>query len=306
MSGLGVDVFAVDNSFAGGGGGSALSANYGQGLFGDGFDGDATIVGTTTLTKEMYYNNLTITGTGTVKPAGFRIFVKGTLTIQAGGSINDDGFAGSGITGGTNLLSRQTLGAQAGSGGNGGTNGLGNGGSSSGGSSSVNPLNQAPQGGAGGAGGANGGGTAGTASGPVQGQRWYGTAWMQQARFSNGTATAQFNGGSGGGGGGSNNINCSGGGGGGGAGIVWIAARNVSNAGRISANGGNGANGFGTAGDAGGGGGGGGGLVCLGTVTNDAAVGTVQCLGGTGGAGFGAGTPGTVGRIGSAMVVVLS
>ena len=290
-----------------GGGGSALSANYGQGLFGDGFDGDAVIVGTTTLGKEMYYNNLTITGTGTVKPAGFRIFVKGTLTIEANGSINDDGNPATGITGGLALNPRQTLNAQGGAGGSGGINGLGNSGSSSGGSSPVNPLNQAPQGGAGGAGGANAGGTAGAASAPVQGQRWFGTAWQQQGRFNNGASQAQFNGGSGGGGGGSNNALATGGGGGGGAGIVWVAARNVVNNGRISANGGNGANAFGTAGDSGGGGGGGGGNVCLGTVTNDpASIGVVQANGGFGGAGFGAGTVGVAGKLGSAQTVVLS
>lgn len=306
MSGIATGVNAFPDDVAGGGG-SGLSASYGQGLFGDGFDGDATIVGTTTLAKEMYYNNLTIAGTGTLKPAGFRIFVKGTLTIDAGGSINDDGLSATSGNGAAGLGARQTLNAQSGTGGNGGVNGLGNSGSSSGGSSSVNPLNQAPQGGAGGAGGANAGGTPGAASGPVQGQRWFGTAWQQQGRFTNGTAIAPFNGGSGGGGGGSNNINATGGGGGAGGGLVWIAARNVVNGGRISANGGNGFNGVGTAGDAGGGGGGGGGNVCLGTVTNEAAsIGVVQCLGGLGGAGFGAGTTGTTGRIGSAHVVVLS
>ena len=73
------------------GGSGGFSSFYGDGLFGDGSDGDATITNTTTLLKETYYNNLTISGSGVLKPAGFRFFVKGTLTIDAGCSINDDG-----------------------------------------------------------------------------------------------------------------------------------------------------------------------------------------------------------------------
>ena len=301
MSGNGVDAFASSNAFGGGG----LSAGYGNGLFGDGLEGNATIVGTTTLTKETYYNNLTIGATGVLKPAGFRIFVKGTLTIDAGGSINDDGGNATLGTGGTILNSRQTLGAAGGAGGNGGTNAAGSPGGGPGGNSSLNDAGLAPIGGAGGAGGINGGGSAGAAAQPIQGQRWQGTAWQQQARFSNGTATASFNGGSGGGGGGSNNANAVGGGGGGGAGSVWLAAKTIINNGRISANGGKGANGSGTAGDAGGGGGGGGGNVCIGTLSITG-TGTVEALGGGVGTGFGAGAPGVVGRIGSTNIVVLS
>jgi len=33
-------------------------------LFGDGSDGDVTITGDTTLTRDMYYHNLTINATG--------------------------------------------------------------------------------------------------------------------------------------------------------------------------------------------------------------------------------------------------
>ena len=307
MSGLGVDVFAVDNSFAGGGGGG-FSANYGQGLFADGLDGNATIIGTTTLTKEMHYNSLTIGATGVLKPAGFRIFVKDTLIIDAGGTINDDGAAplpGTPSVGGLGLVSRQTLGGAAGAGGNGASGGNGSVGGGPGGNSSLNDVGLAPIGGAGGAGGANGGGNPGAAAQPIQGQRWHSTTWQQQARFSNGTATAAFNGGSGGGGGGSSAATCTGGGGGGGAGSVWIAAKTVINNGRISANAGNGANGSGTAGDAGGGGGGGGGNVCVGTLSYTGG-GVLQALAGVGGNGFNNGVKGNDGRAGSTLLVVLS
>jgi len=284
---------------------AAFSTAYGNGLFADGFDGDVSIAGTTTLTKEMHYNNLTISATGILKPAGYRIFVKGSLTIDSGGSINDDGNSGALGVGGLALSSRNTLGASAGGGGAGGTNAVGSAGSGPGGNSSLSDAGLAPTGGIGGGGGANAGGSAGAAAQPTQGQRWHSTTWQQQGRFSNGTATAQFNGGSGGGGGGSNNALAVGGGGGGGAGSVWIAARTVSNSGRISANGGTGANGSGTAGDAGGGGSGAGGNVCLGTLSYTGS-GLFQAAGGVASTGFGAGGTGAVGRAGSTILVVLS
>lgn len=287
------------------GGGGGFSTGYGGGLFGDGIEGDAVLAVLTTLTKETYYNNLTITSAGTLKPAGYRIFVKGTLTIDAGGTINDDGNNGVGITGGATLVSRQTLGAAAGAGGNGSSGGNGSVGGGTGGNSSLNDAGLAPIGGAGGAGGANGGGNPGTAAQPIQGQRWHGTAWQQQGRFSNGTATAAFNGGSGGGGGASSAGTCTGGGGGGGAGSVWIAAKAVINNGRISANSGNGADGFGGAGNAGGGGGGGGGNVCVGTLSYSGG-GLLQALGGAGGAPLAAGVAGSAGRAGSTLLVLLS
>ena len=305
MSGLGVDVFAADNAFPSGGGGGGFSANYGQGLFADGLDGNATIIGTTTLTKEMHYNSLTIGATGVLKPAGFRIFVKDTLIIDAGGTINDDGNNGNLGTGGATLVSRQTLGAAAGGGGAGSSGGNGSVGGGPGGNSSLSDVGLAPIGGSGGAGGPNGGGNPGAAAQPIQGQRWHSTTWQQQGRFSNGTATAAFNGGSGGGGGASSAATCTGGGGGGGAGSVWIAAKTVINNGRISANAGNGANGSGGAGDAGGGGGGGGGNVCVGTLSYTGG-GLLQALGGVGGNGHNNGIKGNDGRAGSTLLVVLS
>ena len=65
-----------------------------QNLFGDGSDGDVTISGSTTLTRDMYYNDLTIESTGTLTTAGFRVFVKGTLQIDASGKIERNGNTG--------------------------------------------------------------------------------------------------------------------------------------------------------------------------------------------------------------------
>ena len=71
--------------------------------FGDGHDGDVIISGTTSITEDMYYNNLTILPYCSLLSSGFKIFVAGTLEIQTSGSINADGSNGtngSGSTGG--------------------------------------------------------------------------------------------------------------------------------------------------------------------------------------------------------------
>ena len=54
-------------------------------IFGVGSDGDVTPTAntTTTLSKDMYYGNLTITGSTTkINTAGYRIFVRGTLDVS--------------------------------------------------------------------------------------------------------------------------------------------------------------------------------------------------------------------------------
>lgn len=65
------------------------------GDFGDGSDGDVTISTPTTLTRDMYYNNLVVTDT--LNTANWRIFVKGTLS--GAGIIQNNG--GDGGNGGT-------------------------------------------------------------------------------------------------------------------------------------------------------------------------------------------------------------
>lgn len=62
-----------------------------QDIFGDGSDGDVTISADTSLSSDMFYNNLTINTTKTLNPNGYRIFVKGTLTINGTGKIARNG-----------------------------------------------------------------------------------------------------------------------------------------------------------------------------------------------------------------------
>ena len=51
-------------------------------VYGTGLDGNGYINSTITLTSDMYYNNLEITSSGVVLTNGFRVFVKGTLTLN--------------------------------------------------------------------------------------------------------------------------------------------------------------------------------------------------------------------------------
>ncbi|HWT52346.1 MAG TPA: hypothetical protein VN113_09225, partial [Caulobacter sp.] len=70
-------------------------------FFGDGADGDITISSAVTLTRDMYYNNLTLVAGGTITTNGWRIFVKRTLDLSAAiaGAIKWDGSAGGDASG---------------------------------------------------------------------------------------------------------------------------------------------------------------------------------------------------------------
>jgi hypothetical protein len=63
--------------------------------FGDGSDGNVSLSsGVTTLVRDMFYNNLTLSGTAQIKTAGYKIFVSGILDItaaQVGAIINSGG-----------------------------------------------------------------------------------------------------------------------------------------------------------------------------------------------------------------------
>lgn len=63
--------------------------NVGLALCGDGSDGDVTIAADTDLSRDMYYNNLTVDITKTLSTKNYRIFVKDTLTNN--GTISDSG-----------------------------------------------------------------------------------------------------------------------------------------------------------------------------------------------------------------------
>ena len=51
--------------------------------FGNGSDGNVTVTGALTLTRDMFYNNLTLNSAAAITTAGYRIFVAGTLDISA-------------------------------------------------------------------------------------------------------------------------------------------------------------------------------------------------------------------------------
>ena len=48
--------------------------------FGDGSDGDVTISGTVTLTRDMFYGNLTLSDGSILKTNGYKVYVNGTFS----------------------------------------------------------------------------------------------------------------------------------------------------------------------------------------------------------------------------------
>jgi hypothetical protein len=223
-------------------------------FFGGGIDGNVLLIdgGTTTLTRDMYYENLTLDNASKLIANGYRVFVKGRLTIRGDGQIKNDGNNASGQTGGLGLTGA-TLGA-----------------SEPGGDADDNAgSNSSRWGGAGGAGGdgsVNPGGTGGTIVAPgVIG--YYGmedlipfTVMLYHA-----AAAIRVVGGAGGGAGGKGDVANKAGAGGGGGGVLMIAAQILDVTPGvvipISAKGGNGSNAISD--NAGGGGGGGGGAIGL-------------------------------------------
>lgn len=249
--------------------------------FGGGFDGDVTITSAVSIVRDMYYNNLTISGSGVINASGYRIFVAGTLTVSGsivGGRINRLGNAGANST-------TQTGGGAAGGqvarffGGSTGAQAGANGGNA-GGAGSNAVANTGNTGNLGGDAGDSGDGGAGTSAAGGVGaapaliaaadtviNNRYSDFFYRNAAVVTGGAGGQ--GGSGGGGGTGNGGG--GGGGGGGGTIVWVAARTLdisAATGVILASlGGNAGNGatlaLGGGGGGGGGGAGGGGGYCF-------------------------------------------
>jgi len=210
--------------------------------FGRGTDGDVVIAsGTTTLTRDMYYESLDVQSGATLKTANFRVFVRGALTI--GGTIDaDPDVAAGSLIGGHPTVAGQTASAAGAAGvgtralgGNGAAGGTGNGGANAGGAggtAALPPLQRIPEvllgrildstgmlalygGASGGAGGGSGTGTSGTGGAG-------GGLLMLVARdivWAGGTCTAIGDTGGDATGGGNNG----GGGGGGGGTIIQIA-----------------------------------------------------------------------------------
>lgn len=296
--------------------------------FGGGADGDVTITGNVSIVRDMYYNNLTLSGAGNIFTSGYRVFVAGTLTVSgavSAGKINRNGNGGANSTG------------QAGAGGAGGLTALFFGGSTgaqsgaSGGAAGAAGSNAVTNSGnlinLGGDPGSSGNGGAGTsAAGGVSAaasvvaasslviNNRYSDFFYRGGQQVTGGVGAQ--GGSGGGGGAG--VGGGGGGGGGGGAIVWVAARTIDLTSAVgpvlSARGGpagSGANIPSNGGGGGGGGAGGGGGYCffayknvIGSLANFIDVsGGNGGNGGNGAAGASGGEGGGAGGGGSATIV---
>lgn len=301
-----------------------LDSSFGQFEFGDGSDGDVTIAaGTTTLTSDMFYNNLVITGT--LDTNGYRVFVKGT--VSGAGILK-------GVTGNNGTAGVAGVSAQAKTGGAGATASGGgifktvaggkggdtfvNGDGQVGTVGTTGGSGQAGKAGGAGGNGADAGGAGGAASTYAKGDKIK-TDLLSHGIYvtSAGVLTAlSCPSSSGGGGGGSADAGGaqtggagSGGGGGASGGIVFLAANAWTGTFTIQSIGGNGgAGGTGAAGlNAGGGGGGGGGnggtaIIIYKTKTWSGSYALTAGSAGAGGAALGSGQAGTAGTAGSAGV----
>lgn len=275
-----------------------LDQSFFDARFGDGSDGNVTISSSTTLTRDMFYNNLTVTSTLTT--GNFRIFVKGT--ISGAGTIKVD----PGTTGYFSYTSGSSGGSGAAAGGNAGVAG-------------TNPTaGIGGNGVGGGSGGQSGNGNAGFASGasatsvvPSEfGKLNAATIAVVYFGISNTVRLVQA--GAAGGGSGAGTGSTAGGSGGAGghsggivyiAALIWAGTFTIQALGGAASAGSNGANG-GTYGGGGGGGGAGGvggcSVVIYGTKTW---TGSYTLTGGAGGGAGSGGTgptnPGTAGTTGT-------
>ena len=230
--------------------------DYRSDLWGSAKDGSATISSSTTLTRSMYYDNLTITTGAALQPAGFDIYVNGILDISTCAERSHRVYRGGGLGGHPGRSWRRSW------------RGVGRNrdlpaptagwprwrrGGATAGTTATNAGTRtvffSSPGGGGGTGGTgtsgNTGGAGGSAGNPNQAPLGYG---YQLNFFYNGATAvvAGQEGGSGGGGGG-DGTHAGGGGGGSGAtgGVIRIFARKInrgtnSNVGVIQAIGGNG------------------------------------------------------------------
>jgi hypothetical protein len=258
-------------------------------IFGDASDGDVTVSTPITLTRDVFYGNLTVAAGGTINTSGYRIYVNNTLTTSGGGKITfnvNSGGAGPSGPGGAAVADGSIAGSLVG--GNNAVNGT----------TATNGY-----GGAGGGGGTGTGlpGTGGPVTAPAASLGSIRAYSALGQLIGGGTVALARGGGSGGGGSGA-----SGGGGGAGGGVIAIAARilNLASAGDITVPGGNG--GVGST-NSGGGGGGGGGLIQLVYTSKNAVTfsSATNCPGGVGGAGSGTGVTGATGSNGTVVSIQL-
>jgi hypothetical protein len=253
----------------------------GYGFFGSGIDGDITVASgsTTTLARDMFYDNLVVASGGIINTAGYRVFCKNSATIS--GSIRDIGSDGkNGVSsttsaggGGGLMASVRNAGyipyqhSAGGAGGIGGAApGSAGGNGSTGGSTSYGIGSAGFAGKAGGGGGGAGGaaGSFSTASYLYGGVRNFINLTLWRIFPEAGIYPFRGHGANGGSGGGKGGAVWGGGGGGSSGangGLLLLAARNIYGDGTISVKGGNGGMGGdsydGSSSGSGGGGGGG-------------------------------------------------
>ena len=163
---IGNDGAAVFSNVKIGGSSIQFTANdNGLYSFGDGSDGAGVADGSTalagatlaanvyTLTRDVYYTNLTISTGVTIKPSGYRIFGTGTLTMNgtaiilrngnngSNGANGSGGVGGAGGSGGAALADGYLKGSVAGAtGGTGAAGGGGNGNAGSAGTATSNSI----------------------------------------------------------------------------------------------------------------------------------------------------------------------
>lgn len=279
------------------------------GIIGDGVDGDVIISGNTSLTRDMFYDNLTVNAGITLTAAGFNITAMGTITVAATGVIARNGNnGGNSATTGAGAAGAVLTGVMNGNGSAGAAGGAGTTGAGGSGASSAATNAEGGTGGVGGNGGGGSGGVGGSGgnAGIVTARRFRNvqTNWKYTAV---GTFMPCGGGGAGGAAGGGDGVNLGrggGGGGGGGAGIL-IICNVLDNLGEIQTMGGDGGNGGASAlgnvgGGAGGGGGGGGKIMVLAnTLTSRGTLNVSGGSAGSGSAGAGSGTAGSAGSVGS-------
>ena len=295
---------------------SSVTSGAGGGSFGAGQDGNVTIgAGLTTLTRDMFYDTLTMQPGSILYVNGCRVFAK--TAIRGTGHIHYDGNPG--ITGDVNTAPPGQAGAggaqgatsnvplQASEPGGDGTNNVGAVGGNANGTPHEFVGKKGGDGGLGGNGGGALGGAGGTFPAETPGNGGFGLfLWAANGRGSGVTAQISIAPGGGGGGGNFNGGNQGSTGGGGGAGGGWcvVATPTCDPTITISAKGGAGGSGGSqnvTPGlQAGGGGGGCGGAVVA--YIGDGNFPTISVAGGAGGAGYEGGINGQPGSNGYAYL----
>ena len=284
-------------------------------LFGDGSDGDVIISTEINLTRDMFYNNLTVEDGGIINTKSFRIFTKDQFIKKPGGIVRNNGVVGvagsspgAGGAGGTAVASGSLNGGVAGSSGSsGGTAGVA-------GTAGIDVAKSLGSPGSGGGGGGLGqsGGTPGAGG---AGGSQTGTLFNKPNSFNSvyylidilpSIVILTLSAGAGGGGGGSGTTTPGGGGGSGSpGGMIWIAANRmfIEGSGEIQCTGGVGGNGGNSTGNDGGGGGGAGGtggviILIYGEKSGTGTVSVTGGAGGTGGTGWHNGANGSAGQTG--------